>query len=205
MPLRRNQPTLSALIVHAHPNPDSLSAQLRDAAIAGLSASGYSVEQINLYDEEFRAAMSRQERLDYPDSGAPSDPEAIRHASLLKTADTLVFVFPTWWFGVPAILKGWFERVFVPGVAFHLSPKNNKVKSDLRHVTRLIAITTTGADKTYIAAVGNGARWMITRTLRLMCAPTCRTTWLSLDKIEGRTDDERQAFIQKVEQKLSPS
>jgi NAD(P)H dehydrogenase (quinone) len=203
--LKRKSTLRRALVVHAHPNPESLSSQLRDAATRGLEASGYDVQHIELYGDGFQAAMTRDERIEYPDLGAPIDPLAIKYATMLAEADTLVFVYPTWWFGMPAIMKGWFDRVFVPGVAFHLDVSSNKVKSDLGHVKRLVGITTTGADRAYVAAVGNAGKWTVTRTLRLMCSPLCRTTWLSLDKVEGRTEQERAAFIQRVEAKLGPS
>ena len=73
---------------------------------------------LDLYAEEFRTAMSHDEQLAYHSDRPLLDPMAERHAGIVKRAEALVFVYPTWWSTVPAILKGWLERVMVPGVGF---------------------------------------------------------------------------------------
>ena len=60
------------------------------------------------------------------------------HARLVKQADALVFVYPTWCWGLPAIMKGWIERVLVTGVAFRLDERSGRIKANLRHVRRIV-------------------------------------------------------------------
>ena len=64
--------------------------------------------------------------------------EQVEH---LKWAEAVVFIYPTWWYGLPAMLKGWLERVLVPGFAF---PERGSVPK-LKHITRVIVLTTCGA------------------------------------------------------------
>ena len=120
----------------------------------------------------------------------------------LKASDALIFVYPTWWSGLPAMLKGWLDRVLLPGVAFKLN-KKNKVQPDLRHIKRLVVVTTTGSPWWYTLALGNAGRRTIMRTIRIICSRRCRTTYLSLDRLDGRDHLDRQDFLFEVETKLA--
>ena len=133
---------MRALVVHADPSPDSLSAALFDTATTTLRRCGHEVAALDLYAEHFAPAMSAEERRAYLTDSPICSEQVARHAELVRWADTLVFVYPTWWAGPPAALKGWLERVLVPGVAFHLDERTNKVVSDLRHVRAVVGIST---------------------------------------------------------------
>ena len=107
------------LIVYAHPRADSLAAALRDATKSALEARGHEVELRDLYAEGFQPAMSAEERGRHHD--VPRNLDGIEdHVASLQRAEALVLVHPTWWYGMPAMLKGWFDRIWVPGVAFRL-------------------------------------------------------------------------------------
>ncbi len=133
---------MRALVVHADPSPDGLSASLFDTATTTLRRCGHEVAALDLYAEHFAPAMSAEERRAYLTDSPICSEQVARHAELVRWADTLVFVYPTWWAGPPAALKGWLERVLVPGVAFHLDERTNKVVSDLRHVRAVVGIST---------------------------------------------------------------
>ena len=147
---RRAAPVRSAavraLVVYAHPSPDSLTHALYEAARTALAAAGHEVVGLDLYAEELVPAMS--------EAGAPGLPHATSPSSIPRWPATpsssagptrSIFVYPTWWMGLPAILKGWLERVLVPGVAFHLDPGTHRVVSDLGSVRRVVGITTYGS------------------------------------------------------------
>ena len=149
---------MRALVVYAHPSPDSLTHALYEAATAALTAAGHDVVGLDLYAEELAPAMSEAERRAYHSDQPIIDPTVARHAELVRWADALVFVYPTWWMGLPAILKGWLERVLVPGVAFHLDPVTNRVVSDLGSVRRVVGITTYGSSWPAVRLVHDGGR-----------------------------------------------
>lgn len=191
------------LVVFAHPNPDSYGAALRDNVAAGLVAGGHEVMMADLYVDGFNPVMSADEHRGYAAIGANHpDPLVAKYIEQLQTAEALVFVYPTWWSGLPAMTKGWLERVFLPGVAFVVG-RNDKVKPNLRHVRRLVIVTSSGSPWWYSLIVGNAGRRTIMRTLRLICSRRCRTTYLALDRIDSRTDLERDDFLHEVKAKMA--
>jgi len=102
---------MKVLIVYAHPNPNSFNAALRDLAVQALSQAGHSVLLSDLYDMRFNPVLSVQEL-----QGNLQDiqPEIEK----VRRADLLLFQFPDWWYGMPAIMKGWIDRVFAFGFAY---------------------------------------------------------------------------------------
>ena len=117
-------------------------------------------------------------------------------------AQTLVFVYPTWWSQPPAILRGWLERVLVPGVAFRFDDKG-KVRPGMQHVRRIIGISTYGAPWTYVKLLNDGGRRMLTRALRMNCGVRTPTTWIGLYAMDTAGDRERAAFLDRVEHRLA--
>lgn len=120
----------SALIVHAHPEPASFSTAQSHTAREALQERGYRVELIDLYARGWDPVLARDE---FPPSEGPFKPQreqqaAVKNGALaadvradldaVLAADLLVLSFPLWWFSVPAILKGWVDRVFVMGAVF---------------------------------------------------------------------------------------
>ena len=194
---------MRALVVYAHPSPDSLTHALYEAATGALTAAGHDVVGLDLYAEELAPAMSEAERRAYHSDQPIIDPTVARHAELVRWADALVFVYPTWWMGLPAILKGWLERVLVPGVAFHLDPATNRVVSDLGAVRRVVGVTTYGSSWPAVRLVHDGGRRTLLRALRMLCGRRCRTAWLALHSVDTATPGERDRFVARVEQRLS--
>lgn len=193
---------MRALVAVANPNPASYGHALAEAAAGGLRTAGHHVDVIDLYASGFRAAMSAAERVAYETPDPIVDPQVAEHADLVRQAEILVFVYPTWWSGLPAILKGWLERVMVPGVGFRFDA-NGKVRPGLTHVRRIVGVSTYGSPRTYVAAINDNGRRTITRTLRLSCRWRVRTTWLGLYRMDARTDAERAAFLTRVEQRMA--
>ncbi|RMF94893.1 MAG: flavodoxin family protein [Gammaproteobacteria bacterium] len=123
---------MNALIVFAHPEPRSFNAAMRDEAARTLAEQGYSVTVSDLYAEGFEAAAGPGDVLERAnperfDLGAEQlaaaetlayAPDIRREIDRLFAADLLILQFPMWWFSVPAILKGWIDRVFAFGVAY---------------------------------------------------------------------------------------
>ena len=194
---------MRALVVIAHPCDDSFTHAAAQSAVRGLARAGHDVDVIDLYADGFRAAMSLDERLAYETDEPILDPQVRDHADRLLAAEILVFVYPTWWSGLPAIMKGWLERVTVPGVGFSFHEKSGKVRPGLTHVRRIIGISTYGSSHTYVKAINDNGRRILTRSLRLSCGWRPRTTWLALYAMDTTTDAERTEFLGEVEQKLA--
>lgn len=194
---------MQTLVVIAHPCADSFNHAAARAAVCGLELAGHEVDVIDLYAEGFRPAMSRDERLAYDSDEPILDRQVSEHAVRLQAAEMLVFVYPTWWSGLPAILKGWLERVMVPGVGFRFDERTGKVRPGLQHVRRIVGISTYGSPRRYVKAVNDNGRRVLTRALRMSCGRRARTSWLALYALDTTTDAERRDFLARIEHELS--
>jgi len=186
---------MQVLMIHAHPRADSLSAALRDAAMAGLQAAGHRVELRDLYAERFDPVLSSEERGRYHD--VPANLEGIDdHVASLRRAEALVLVYPTWWYGLPAILKGWFDRVWAPGVAFTLGA--GAIEPALTNIRRIVVVTTYGSPTWLLWWIGRPDRKLFGRALRRLCAKDCRVEFVTLTRMDHRTRAECEAFVARV-------
>jgi len=190
------------LVLYAHPVESSYCAALKDRAVDTLRRRGHEVRVIDLYGEGFEAALTREERIDYhtPERNTRHVGE---HVAAIRWAEGLVFVYPTWWYGLPAILKGWLDRVWVPGVAFTLPRSSRPIRGLMDHIVRIVGITTSGSTRAWLFIVGNPGRRTVARGIRALCARRCRTTWLQHYDIDRSTPRTRDAFLARVERALS--
>ena len=192
---------MRVVVVVAHPDPTSFCHAIASTARASLTSAGHAVTVLNLYAEEFRTAMSRDERQAYHGDRPLVDPMAERHAGIVKRAEALVFVYPTWWSTVPAILKGWLERVMVPGVGF-VFDEHQHVRRGLTDVRRVVGISTYGSTRLYVKALHDNGRRTLLRALRLNTALLTRRSWLALYEIDNTSVAARLAFLKRVDQKM---
>ena len=156
------------LIVYAHPEPRSLNGYLLDRAVAGLSAAGHEVVVSDLYAMGFKAVADGNdfagavpgERLVYHaasarayQGGDQAEDVAAEQAKLLA-ADAVILQFPLWWFSMPAILKGWVDRVFAGGFAIGVPKPGTRQwlrygEGRLSGRRAMLALTTGGRDAQY--------------------------------------------------------
>jgi NAD(P)H dehydrogenase (quinone) len=132
---------MHVLMIACHPRADSYSAALRDAARAALEAAGHTVRLRDLHADGFVPVMSAAE---HRVTNTPGANEAFitQEADDLRWAEALVLVYPTWWYGMPAMLKGWFDRVWLPGVAFRIGA--GAIEPLLTNIRRIAVVTTYG-------------------------------------------------------------
>lgn len=189
-----------ALVVYCHPSESSYVAAVRDSVLSGLTAAGAEIRLTDLYADGFVPEFSADERARHLAPG--TDPSIAAYADDLRWCDTLVLVYPTWWSGQPAMLKGWIDRVWVNDVAWTLPDGANRLQPGLHNVRRLVAVTTHGSSKWINAIEGEGGKRTLTRSLRTMCHPLARTTWLALYSIDTASMRQRRAFLDRVERRL---
>jgi NAD(P)H dehydrogenase (quinone) len=190
---------MQALVVVTHPCDDSFTHAVAERAVAGLRAGGHTVEVVDLYALGFDVAMSPAERAaDHGETPLVHD-HTREHARLVQWADCLVFVYPTWWSGLPAMLKGWLERVMVPGVAFVFDERSGKVRPGLRTVRRLVGISSYGSPRWTVRLINDNGRRTIARALRMACGLRTRTKWLALYGIDTASEPVRRQFLERVE------
>ncbi len=186
---------MRVLMIFCHPRQDSFSAALRDAARASLEAAGHEVDLRDLYAEGFAAALDAEERARYHTEGA-NETGVEDHVGALRRAEALVLVYPTWWYGLPAMLKGWLDRVWSPGVAFRLG--EGAIEPLLTNIRRIGVVTTYGSPLWLLWFIGWPDKKLIGRGLRRLCAKGCRLDWLMLTRMDQRGTTDREAFMAKV-------
>lgn len=190
-------------MVWAHPRRGSFSEALRHTTEDALIRAGHQVQVVELYQEGFPAIMGEAEWQAYRDFRPAPDAQLERHIDALRRAEQLVFIYPTWWFGLPAMLKGWLERTMVPGVAFDFDP-SGQIRGNLGSLRRIVGIATYGSTPWYVHLIGDAGRRTLTRALR-MSAPrpwTVRSRWLALYRLDSATDADRAAFLARVDRTL---
>ena len=183
---------MNVLVVHAHPDPQSFGAAVRDAALRGLHTAGHDVALVDLEAEGYEPCLTGAES---------SDPAVQAHIDAIRAADVLVFTYPTFWSGLPAVLKGWIDRTLV-GDAGYSDRSSDMLRRELGHVRHVVGITTYGSPGPYRWLVGDAGRRTL-RRVRWSIGPRCRFRWLSLDSLDGRTNDERSSFLVEVEQAMA--
>lgn len=169
--------------------------------LTGLRSVGAEARSTDLYAEGFDPLFSAEERATHRIPGI--DPSLRRYADDLAWCDTLILVYPTWWSGQPAMLKGWIDRVWVNGVAWTFPDGANRLQPGLRNVRQLVVVTTHGSTKWINVIEGEGGKRTVTRSLRAMCNPRARTTWLALYAIDSSTANDRKRFLDRVERHIA--
>ena len=185
------------LVLYAHPVETSFVAALHDAVTATLRAGGHAVDDCDLYREGFDPVMSRQERIDYHDT-AINQRLVGDHARRLGAAEALVLVHPVWNYGFPAILKGYIDRVLIPGVAFDLDARGD-MTFRLRHIRKLGAVCTYGGDRLRTYLAGDPPKRFFKRALRVQVARGADCDYLALHDMNHTTARRRSAFLGRVQ------
>lgn len=194
---------MRCLVVVAHPIADSLCHSLARFAIQALTEAGHEVQLENLYESEFSPSLTVSERRSYYD--LPFDSSTMQpQIERLLSAEALVLVFPTWWFGFPAILKGWFDRVWAPGIAYDHATDLGPIKPRLHNLRRALAITSLGSpwwvDRLLLR---QPVKRVLETALLGTCAPGCQFEMLSLYKAERLSIKDVEVFCSRIQKRLA--
>lgn len=191
------------LLVYCHPLPESYGAAIRQRAEAALGRRGHTIEVVDLYGERFDPVLSAEERRDYLDAPQRNLARVGGHVARLKRAEGLIFVYPTWFYGPPAMLKGWLERTWLPGSAFTVPRfRGARARGSLTNIRCCICITTSGSPRWWLWLIGDPGRRLFTRGLRVLFHRRCRMTWLQLYSMNSASAADRARFLARVERNL---
>ena len=191
---------MRVLYIYCHPLPESFHGALRERALAGLKEAGHEVDLLDLYEEGFNPVLTAEERRRYHDTGV-NQQGLEDHVRRLHQAEALVLQFPVWIFGFPALLKGYFDRVFKPGVAFDISDPEN-VKPMLGHLKRIAGITTYGRPRWLAFMVGDPPRKMVKRIMAGYTERRAKVDYLALYHMNVASEGQRAAFMDRVHQTM---
>lgn len=190
---------MRVLVLYAHPDPESFGAALHACVVKSLAEAGHEVDDCDLYAEGFDPVLSRAERVGYHELASNTDPVA-GYVARVRAAEALVLCFPVWNFGYPAILKGFFDRVFLPGVSFKMA--DGIVRPNLWNIRKLAAVTTYGGTRWRALLMGDPPRRLVKRAVRAVCHPMARPLYLAHYDMNRATAENRAAFLTAVEKKM---
>ncbi len=188
---------MRCLVVLAHPLPDSLNARFARHVVKALQGLGHEARFADLYAEGFDPVLRAEERQSYYQ-------DAFDDQAGLRDVEMLVLVFPTWWFGLPAILKGWIDRSFLPGVAYDHASDLKALTPKLAGLKQVLAITTLGSpawiDRLVLRRpVHRALKWGLVKA----CAPKARFQMLSLYGAEKVGDEKARRFEARINKALA--
>jgi NAD(P)H dehydrogenase (quinone) len=193
---------MRVLVVYCHPDPESFTAHVRDEALRALAAADHEARVVDLYGEGFNPVLSAEQWRAYHASG---DNEAGigPHLEHLRWAEALVFIYPTWWYAQPAMLKGWLDRVWVPHATFKMPEGNAPIARVMTNIRHIVAITTLGSPGWWWRVVGEPGRKILLRGIAALCHPRVKRTWLALHRIDTAPAEERALFLARVRRGMS--
>ncbi len=192
---------MRVLYLFCHPLAESFHGALLQAALAGLERRRHEVDLLDLYAEGFDPVLGAAERRAYYDLGRNAA-SVLPYVERLRRAQALVVQFPTWSFGPPAILKGFLDRVLIPGVGFDLS-EPGRVRPLLQHIEALVGIVTYGQSRLAAWRMGDPPRRLVTRYLRWFVAPRARVAFHALYRLNTAGEARRRGFLADVERALA--
>ena len=188
--------SLRVFILYANPVGPSFGAALLKQSVDALRSRGHEIDNCDLYAERFNPVMSEQERMQYHDVELNRAPIG-DYADRLLAAEALVLIYPVWNEGFPAILKGFFDRVFIPGVSFNVGP-DGAIVPNLQKLRKLAAVCTYGATRTISFLLGDPPKRVVKRLVRSMPGHTVRCDYLAHYDMDHSTPEHRVAFLHKV-------
>ncbi len=192
---------MRVLHLYCHPLPESFHGAQRAAVGRGLAHAGHEVDLLDLYAEGFDPVLGAEERRGYHDV-ARNRRGLERHVERLQAAEALVVQFPTWCFGPPAMLKGFFDRLFLPGVAFDLS-EPERVRPLLGNIGKIAGVVTYGRPRLAAWYMGDPPRRLVTRYVRWFARPGAPVAFHALYHLNVADGRARAAFLERVERRMA--
>ena len=191
---------MRVIYIYCHPLPESFHAAIRAEALAGLKSAGHEVDLLDLYAEGFNPVLSEDGRRHYHDTSVNQrglEPYIAR----LQKAEAAVIQFPTWCFGPPAMLKGFFDRVLMPGVAFDISEPRH-VRPMLKNIRKIAGVVTYGRPRYMIWYMADPPRKLVTRYIRWLTGGA-RAEYHALYHLNTATERARRQFMAQVKEAMA--
>ena len=183
---------MRVLVVYAHPVETSFLSRLHARAVENLRGRGHQVDDLDLYAERFDPVLSRNQLINYVNVDANTS-EVEDYVARLRAAEALALVYPVWYDGLPAIMQGYFQRVFLPGVSTVID-ENGLFHPNLQRIRRMAAVCTYGEPRREAAAKGDPARRFVRDNIGALIDPKGPFQYLALYRMDFMTSKRRDAF-----------
>lgn len=186
------------LVLYAHPCPESFNAAVHKVVLDTLTKRGWQIDNCDLNAEQFDPVLTEAERRGYHDEPQNIIPVKT-YVERLQAADTLVMIYPIWNFGYPAILKGFLDRVFVPGVSFKL--EKGGIRPGLTNIKTLAACCTYGGNRFRAMLNGDPPRKNVNRAVWYSCGMP-KKRYIALYDMNNNQEKQLQAHLQRVQKEM---
>jgi putative NADPH-quinone reductase len=186
---------MHTLVILAHPYTKSYCYALFERVAWTLEQAGHTVDRLHLDSEAFDPVMRGEDLAGYA-KGQSADPAVTVYQARLDAAQQLVFIFPIWWEVMPALLKGFLDKVFTKGWAYE--PARLGVKGYLNHIQRAVIVTTMNTPKwAYRLLYGDAVQRALVRGTLRKCGVR-KVEWVALSPVSHVTDAKREAWLKEV-------
>ncbi|KIA98787.1 MULTISPECIES: NAD(P)H-dependent oxidoreductase [unclassified Flavobacterium] len=194
---------MNYLIIFNHPFKGSYCNALLDAVQEGLKTAQHSMDLIHLDNEQFNPVMTAEDLKSFRDK-KPSDRQVIAYQQRLEKADYLVFIFPIWWELMPALMKGFIDKVIFPGLAYdYANDKNTRMKPLLNNIKGVTVITTMNTPRyIYRWIFGNAIQKAFMRGIFWKLGYKNRK-WISYNRVKMVSQSKRENWLDELEKKFS--
>ncbi|MCI0765500.1 NAD(P)H-dependent oxidoreductase [Bacillus sp. TL12] len=187
---------MNILIVYTHPNPSSFNASILEHVQKGLQETNHSVTLLDLYKEQFNPVLIFNEDKRRRDLAYEEETEKYR--TLIKEADSLIFIYPIWWWGMPAILKGFIDRVFAAGFAYKY--EGVMPKGLLIGKTAWV-INTLDSPLWYVALLYRSADWVIMKKGILRFCGIRQINRSAFQSVKTSKAEKREKWLLEIQEK----
>lgn len=184
---------MDCLIIYAHPNTNSLNHAILETVISGLKDTNRKFEVIDLYAEQFNPVLVFNEQDKRRD--LKNDPYTAKYRKQIEEANHLIFIYPIWWYGLPAILKGFIDRVFSSGFAYQYE---GKLPKGLLKNKSAWVIYTIDSPNFYIKWFRKNAEWTVMRDAILKFCGIKKIKRTRLTSVKHTTYETRRKWLKKI-------
>lgn len=190
-------------IVYAHPWEGSYNHAILTSITKDLEAKEETFQVIDLYKDGFNPVFTAGELEQFNRGETPYELVKEYQKKLSQTTE-LIFIFPVWWWDLPAILKGFIDKVMLSGFAFLEDKTTGALKGLLTNIEKTTVISTSTTDKDYIESEGGNAIQgvFINRTLADLGIKNEYTKWIHFSGVNLTTDAKRKQFLREITQKI---
>lgn len=191
---------MQTAVIYAHPNPNSFNGAILNQVIKALEDGKHSYDVIDLYKDRFDPVLLFDEKKRRSDM--KRDPETAEYRRIVKNADHLIFIYPLWWGGMPAIMKGFIDRVFAAGEAYTYQ---GKLPKGLLKARTASVYYTADAPSWYLRFWRRDADWVTVKDVMLKFCGVRRVRRLLFAGVKDSSDGKRTQWLDRVYRSIAPA
>ncbi|MCY8216212.1 NAD(P)H-dependent oxidoreductase [Bacillus haynesii] len=191
---------MQTAVIYAHPNPNSFNGAILNQVIKALEDGKHSYDVIDLYIDRFDPVLLFDEKKRRSDM--KHDPETAEYRRIVKNADHLIFIYPLWWGGMPAIMKGFIDRVFAAGEAYTYQ---GKLPKGLLKARTASVYYTADAPSWYLRFWRRDADWVTVKDVMLKFCGVRRVRRLLFAGVKDSSEEKRTQWLDRVYRSIAPA